>query len=222
MIRAVIFDMDGLLIDSEVYWEEARRRFCADHSCTWREEDELSVKGNNSPEWAAAIKTRCAIDAPPAQIIEAVVARMRHMYGKHVPWLPGAAEVVRTLAQRFPVAIASSSPPALIEFVMSRAGILDRFKVIVSADQVERGKPAPDVFLVAGERLGFPPETCAVFEDSSAGILAARAARMFVIAVPNPHYPPHDDALRKADVVLESLLNFKPGLLGQSSPADSG
>jgi HAD superfamily hydrolase (TIGR01509 family) len=213
MIRAVIFDMDGLLIDSEVYWEEARRDYCRDQGCNWRPEDELSVKGNNSLEWAEAIRKRCGLKRELQEIIDAVTARMRHLYDQHLPLLPGATETVLALAERFPLAIASSSPPSLIEYAMSRAGLLDRFKYIVSADEVGRGKPAPDVFLVAAERFGFPPEACAVFEDSSAGILAARAAHMFVIAVLNPHFPPHNDALKKADIVLASLLDFRPEML---------
>lgn len=209
MISAIIFDMDGLLVDSEVYWEEARRRYCANHDCAWRAEDELAVKGNNSSEWAAAIKLRCTIREQPDQIIDAVVAEMRAMYATKLPLLPGATEVVQTLSQHFPLAVASSSPPALIEYVMTEAGIRERFNALVSADHVSRGKPAPDVFLIAADQLGFAPETCAVFEDSSAGILAARAAGMFVIAVPNPHYPPHDSALSAADTVLHSLLDFR-------------
>jgi HAD superfamily hydrolase (TIGR01509 family) len=213
MIRAVIFDMDGLLIDSEVYWEEARRNYCKDEGCVWRPEDELWVKGNNSPEWADAIRRRCGFEREPSQIIDGVIARMRALYDQHLPLLPGATEAVCALAEQYPLAIASSSPPSLIQYAMSEAGVLDRFLAIVSADQAGRGKPAPDVFLMAAERLGFPPEMCAVFEDSSAGILAARAANMFVLAVPNPHYPPHDDALQQADIVLPSLRDFRPEML---------
>jgi HAD superfamily hydrolase (TIGR01509 family) len=213
MIRAVIFDMDGLLVESEVYWEEARRDYCAEIGCAWREEDELSVKGHNSAEWAVAIAMRCEINLPPAQIIDTVVARMRVMYEGKLPLLPGATDVVRALAPRFPLAVASSSPSSLIEYVMSETGIRSQFKVIVSADEVGRGKPAPDVFLMASERLGNVPDMCAVFEDSSAGILAARAAGMYVIAVPNSHYPPQSDALGQADLVLDSLLDFRPEML---------
>lgn len=215
MIQAVIFDMDGLLIDSEVYWEEARRRFCSDQGCVWRDEDEHSVKGNNSPEWAAAIAQRCGIEAEPADIIAAVIVRMRELYARELPLLPGATDVVHALTGQFPLAVASSSPESLIEYVLAEAGLRKAFGVVVSADQVSRGKPAPDVFLAAGERLGVPPADCAVFEDSSAGILAARAAGMMVIAVPNPHYPPHDDALQQADLVLSSLVDFRPDLLAR-------
>ena len=213
MIRAVIFDMDGLLVDSEVYWEEARRRYCAGIGCTWRAEDELTVKGNNSREWAAAIMKRCELEEQPEKLIAAVVAEMRVLYTQDLPLLPGSTEAVRMLSEHFPLAVASSSPTALIEHVMVEAGIRDRFEVIVSADEVGKGKPAPDVFLMTAEKLGIPPESCAVFEDSSAGILAARAAGMLIIAVPNPHYPPHGDALSEADIVLDSLVDFRPELL---------
>jgi HAD superfamily hydrolase (TIGR01509 family) len=222
MIRAVIFDMDGLLVDSEVYWEEARHTYCAEHGCSWRPEDELTVKGNNSREWAEAIQRRCGWEREPQAIIDAVTVQMEDLYRRHLPLLPGATEAVRDLAQQYPLAIASSSPPALIEFAMSEAGILDRFGQIVSADQAGRGKPAPDVFLIAAERLGIPPGLCAVFEDSSAGILAARAAKMFVIAVPNPHYPPREDALQAADLVLESLLDFRSEMLLPANAESSG
>jgi HAD superfamily hydrolase (TIGR01509 family) len=212
-VHAIIFDMDGLLLDSEVYWARARTEYCASVGCDWRHEDELSVKGYNSPEWAAAIRSRCGIDAGPADIIHAVEARMRQLYTERLPILPGAESVVKTLARRYPLAIASSSPPSLIEFAMERAGLFSCFKVVVSADTVGKGKPAPDVFLAAADRLGYPPAEIAVFEDSTAGITAARAAGMFVIAVPNPHYPPDPDTLAQADLRLSSLEDFDPGLL---------
>lgn len=209
MIRAVIFDMDGLLLDSEVYWEEARREYCLERGCTWGPEDELGVKGMNSPEWASAIAARCDLGGSHDEIIRGVSERMRQLYDRHLPLLPGATEAVRSVAGRYPTGIASSSPPALIEFAMSKAGIRDCFTVIVSADDVGRGKPNPDVFLVAAERLGARPEHVAVFEDSSAGIMAGVAAGMAVIAVPNEHYPPQPDALSRAKEVLPSLEHFR-------------
>jgi HAD superfamily hydrolase (TIGR01509 family) len=205
--------MDGLLLDSEVYWARARTDYCASVGCAWRHEDELSVKGYNSPEWAAAIRARCGIDAEPADIIDAVEACMRRLYTEHLPLMPGADNVVKTLARRYPLAIASSSPASLIEFAMERAGLFSCFRVVVSADTVGKGKPAPDVFLVAAERLGYSPAEIAVFEDSTAGIMAARAAGMFVIAVPNPHYPPDPGTLKQANLQLSSLEDFDPSML---------
>ena len=213
MVRAVIFDLDGLLLDSEVYWEEARREYCLSAGCDWRAKDELGVKGYNSPEWAQAIRSHCGLTVEPAGIIGAVTDRMRGLYEKDLPLLPGAVDVVRRVAREYPIAVASSSPPQLIEFVTTRAGIRECFQALVSADTVGRGKPAPDVFLAAAEDLATPPAEIAVFEDSTAGILAGRAAGMRVIAVPNPHYPPAPDALARADVVLGSLLEFRPDML---------
>jgi HAD superfamily hydrolase (TIGR01509 family) len=212
MIRAVIFDMDGLLLDSETYWEEARREFCYTLGCVWRPEDELGVKGYNSPEWAEAIRRRCQVELDPKEIIDAVTALMRGLYQKHLPLLPGAVDVVREVAASHPVAVASSSPPELIEYVLAAAGLRDCFTVVVSADST-RGKPAPDVFLAAAERLKVPPAQTAVFEDSGAGILAGKAAGTRVIAVPNVHYPPPPDVLVQADVILRSLLDFRPTML---------
>ncbi|HEX6507462.1 MAG TPA: HAD family phosphatase [Chloroflexota bacterium] len=212
-IEAIIFDMDGLLVDSEIYWEEARRDYSSDHDCEWTPQDELAVKGNNSAEWAEAIRRRCQLAVPPDVIIDGVVRRMRALYDRRLPLLPGATEIVPQLASGYPLAIASSSPVTLIEYVMTLAGLRDCFTVAVSADEVGRGKPAPDVFLEAARQLGHPPDRCAVFEDSTAGIAAGRAAGMFVIAVPNPHYPPSPEVLQQADIVLGSLTQFRLSML---------
>ncbi len=213
MIHALIFDMDGLLLDSEGYWERSRTEYCASLGCVWRPEDELTVKGNNSPEWAERIHHHCALETARDQIIAGVTARMRTLYDEHLPWLPGARETVKAVAAKYPLAIASSSPPSLIEFAMAEGGLLDLFSAIVSADGVARGKPAPDVFLAAADRLQSPAPEIAVFEDSTAGIQAARAAGMAIVAVPNLRYPPSPDALRLANLVLNSLEEFRVEML---------
>ena len=212
-IEAVIFDMDGLLLDSEIYWERARREYCRSHRCEWPPENELSVKGHNSLEWAGVIEERCGLQVGREAIIAGVTERMRALYRQHLPLLPGALSAVRELATRYPLGVASSSPPAIIEYALREARILECFSAVVSSDEAGRGKPAPDVFLMAADRLGYPPVRIAVFEDSSAGIMAAKAARMFVVAVPNSHYPPGPEALSQADMVLPSLEKFRPELL---------
>jgi HAD superfamily hydrolase (TIGR01509 family) len=140
---------------------------------------------------------------------------MRQLYDEHLPVLPGATRVVRELAAAFPLGLASSSPPHLIEFALVRADIRSCFAVVVSADEVGKGKPNPAVFLATARRLGFPPAEIVVFEDSGAGIQAARAAGMRVIAVPNAHYPPQAEVLATADAVLESLQEFEPDMLSK-------
>lgn len=218
-IRGVIFDMDGLLLDSEVYWEHARREFSASLGCVWGPEDERSVKGHNSEEWAGAIRRRCGLTLPTGEIIDGVTDRMRTLYQERVPLLPGAGTTVQALASVYPLAIASSSPLGLIEFAMRLAGLRDSFAAIVSSDEVGRGKPDPAVFLEAAHRLSLPPAQIAVFEDSTSGILAADRAGMAVIAVPNPQHPPESAALERAALVLGSLAGFTPELLADHPAA---
>jgi HAD superfamily hydrolase (TIGR01509 family) len=213
MIEAIIFDLDGLLIDSEQNWERARHDYARSVGCDWTAEDELSAKGLNSAEWAALIRRHCGLRSTEREVISGVTDRMKKLYDQGLPVLPGAVSVVEQLAEHYPLAVASSSPPEIIEHVLKEAGIRHCFSVVVSADEVGRGKPSPDVFLVAAKRLRRDPHRIVVFEDSSAGILAADAAGMHVIAVPNSHYPPSEEALKKADLILESLLNFRPDML---------
>jgi HAD superfamily hydrolase (TIGR01509 family) len=213
MTRAVIFDMDGLLVDSEVYWEQSRRDFAQSRGCSWSAADELGAKGMNSREWATLIQERCGMDAPVEEIIAGVTGRMRTLYGNRLPLLPGAIDAVKMAGGRFPLGLASSSPPEVIELVLAEMGILQDFSAIVSSDQVGRGKPNPDVFLETARHLGADPRTTVVIEDSSAGIRAAHNAGMRAIAVPNRHYPPSDEALALAYRVLPSLEHLSAEML---------
>ncbi|GAC1408149.1 MAG: HAD family phosphatase [Chloroflexota bacterium] len=225
MIQAAIFDMDGLLVDSETYWESSRRNYCLELGCDWTPRNELSVKGHNSPEWASKIREVCGMDASTEEIVAGVSHHMREAYADYLPLLPGAVDSVALLANYFPLGLASSSPQSLIEYVLEKANLRNHFSVILSADEAGKGKPNPDVFLIAAERLGQFPSHIVVFEDSSAGILAAKAAGMTVVAVPNEHFPPTQAALSQAHATLTSLreltLDFLGRLQSQSPPGQS-
>ena len=201
-----MFDMDGVLIDSEPVWERVRRRFVADRGGRWAADAQDRLMGMSTAEWSAYLASEFQITGlTPRQVAEQVIAAMAAEYSQHLPLLPGAVDAVRTLAGRWPLAVASSSPRSLIQTVLATAGLESAFAAFVSSEEVPRGKPAPDVYLAAAERLSAAPTACAAVEDSSNGLRAAAAAGLTVIAIPRPEYPPAADALACARLVLPSL-----------------
>jgi HAD superfamily hydrolase (TIGR01509 family) len=210
VIEAVVFDLDGVLIESEQVWDEARRELTEELGGRWHERAQRDMMGMSSPEWSRYMHEELGIPRSPGDINDEVVRRLGVLYRGHLPLLPGAREAVARLAGRWPLAVASSSNRPLIELVLELAGLADRFLVVVSSEEVERGKPAPDVYREAARRLGVAPGSCAAIEDSEAGLLAARAAGLRVLASPNRAFPPGDDVLRGADHVLESLAELTP------------
>jgi HAD superfamily hydrolase (TIGR01509 family) len=210
VIEAVVFDMDGVLIDSEPVWERVRRRFVADHGGRWAADAQDRLMGMSTAEWSAYLASDLGVGLAPRQVAEQVVAAMAAEYSEHLPLLPGAIDAVRSLAERWPLAVASSSPRSLIETVLATAGLGSAFSEVVSSEEVPRGKPAPDVYLAAAGRLAAPPTSCAAVEDSSNGLRAAAAAGLTVIAIPRPEYPPASDALASARLILPSLTVLTP------------
>ncbi len=212
-IEAVVFDVDGVLIDSEPVWERVRRQFTADHGGRWPDDAQDRMMGMSTGEWSAYISADFKLSQalPPARVAELVIAQMTAQYERHLPLLPGAVDAVRALAGRWPLAVASSAPAALIAVVLDASGLRPLFAAAVSSEEVPRGKPAPDVYLEAAARLGVPPGACAAVEDSSNGLRSAAAAGMAVIAVPRPEYPPAADALAGARVRLGALTELNPG-----------
>jgi HAD superfamily hydrolase (TIGR01509 family) len=217
VIEAVVFDMDGVLIDSEPVWERVRRRFVADHGGRWAADAQDRLMGMSTAEWSAYLASDLGVGLTPRQVAAQVVAAMAAEYSEHLPLLPGAIGAVRTLAERWPLAVASSSPRSLIETVLATAGLGSAFAAFVSSEEVARGKPAPDVYLAAAERLSVAPEACAAVEDSSNGLRAAVAAGLTVIAIPRPEYPPAADALASARLVLPSLTVLTPDTISALS-----
>ena len=214
MIAAVIFDMDGVLIDSEGTWSRVRADVVARHGGHWTEQDQRNVMGDNSRQWSAYIKRTWSVPLSEAEIFREVLSTMIAVYERDgLTVLPGAREAVEMLGARYPLAVASSSPRELIAVALRVADLNVAFRVIVSSDDVEHGKPAPDVYILAAARLGVPATACVAIEDSSNGLRAAVAAGMATIAVPNPAFPPAADALRDARAVLLSLHDLTPDFI---------
>jgi HAD superfamily hydrolase (TIGR01509 family) len=205
-IAGIIFDMDGVLIDSEHLWDQARGNVVHALGGRWDAADQRNVMGHNSQQWAAYIQQHCGIRRDARAIIDIVIAELIGLYRQHgLPLLPGAIAVVQALAAHYPLGVASSAARPIIDFVLDAAGIRFDFTTVVSADEVLVGKPAPDVYLRAAQQLGIAPPHILVFEDSSSGILAAQAAGMRVIALPNRTYPPASQVLALASIVCPSL-----------------
>ncbi len=213
MIEAVVFDLDGLLLDSEQVWDEVRETLTRERGGRWHERAQTDMMGMSSTQWSLYMHEELGVPDPPEEINRLVVERMLVRYRERLPVIDGAVEAVRRIGERWPLGLASSSNRPLIDLALDLMGIADRFRVTVSSEEVERGKPAPDVYLEAARRLGVPPDRIVAIEDSANGIRAAKAAGMRAIAIPNPHYPPPEDALKQADAVLDSLSELSPDVV---------
>jgi HAD superfamily hydrolase (TIGR01509 family) len=222
MIRAVVFDLDGVLLDSEHLWDQARRAVASRHHGRWRDDATAAMQGMSSAEWSRYMRDALSVDLTPERISDLVVADLLEHYRHGLPLIAGAADVVRRIAARWPLALASSANRVVIDTVLAVAGLTAEFRASVSSEEVPRGKPEPDVYLEAARRLGQPPAACAAVEDSASGIRSAIAAGMQVVAIPNRDYPPPCDVLASAQLVLDSLPELTVDLLGQlghSEPA---
>jgi HAD superfamily hydrolase (TIGR01509 family) len=204
-IEAVVFDLDGVIVDSEHVWDEVREALARERGGRWHERAQADMMGMSSPEWSQYMHDVIGLPESPAEIDELVVAKMLERYAEGLPLIEGAVDAVLRLARSFRLALASSSNRRVIDAVLDGAGLAASFEVTVSSEEVGRGKPAPDVFLEAARRLDVPPARCAAIEDSGNGIRAAHAAGMRVVAIPNGRYPPAADALALADAVLGSV-----------------
>ncbi|HEX4689074.1 MAG TPA: HAD family phosphatase [Solirubrobacteraceae bacterium] len=217
MPDAVVFDLDGVLLDSEQRWNQAKEALVRDAGGQWRDEAPTVMMGMSSHEWSAYLRDDLGVPMTAQAIDREVVRRMEDGYREGLPLLPGAVDAVRTLAARWPLALASSSNREIIDLALDLAGLADLFRVTVSSEEVARGKPAPDVYLDAARRLGVDPARAVAIEDSSNGIRSAVAAGMGVIAVPNPHYPPAADAVALAAVTVPTVGDVTPKLVERAA-----
>ncbi len=211
MIKAVVFDLDGVLVDSEPVWEQVRRGLVAERGGHWAPDAQRRIMGMSTPEWAGYLSGDLGVGLPPDEVAALVIDRMVARYQDQVPFMDGAVDAVHRCAGCWPLGLASSSPPRLIETVLQSAGLRSCFPVVMSTEQVAHGKPAPDIYLAVTAELGCPPPDCAAVEDSSNGLRSAAAAGLRVIAIPQPRYPPDPDALAQASLVLPNLAELSTG-----------
>jgi len=205
VIERVVFDLDGVILDSEQLWDEVREQLARVRGGRWSDRAQRDMMGMSSAEWSRYMHDVVGLGDPPEEINREVVRRMLERYTERLPLIQGAVDAVRRVAARRPLGLASSSNREIIEHALEVSGLAPLFRVSVSSEEVARGKPAPDVYLEAARRLGVDATRCAAIEDSANGIRAAHAARMRVVAIPNRRYPPDEEALALADVRLGSI-----------------
>jgi HAD superfamily hydrolase (TIGR01509 family) len=212
VIRAVVFDLDGVLIDSEQVWDDVREALARERGGRWHERAQRDMMGMSSPEWSRYMHESIGLSESPEEINRIVVERMVERYAAGPPWLPGAIDTVRRIAAEFVLGLASSSNRELIDLVLEAGGIAGCFRSTASSEEVAAGKPAPDVYLEVARRLDVDPHECAAVEDSHNGIRSAKAAGMRCVAIPNAHFPP-GDAVADADAAVASLAELTPEVL---------
>jgi HAD superfamily hydrolase (TIGR01509 family) len=207
---AVVFDMDGVLVETEEVWDAVREQLVRQRGGRWVPEAQAAMMGMSSPEWSRYLAEELGVPMTPAAINREVVERISARYAAALPLHDGAVEVVEALAERWPLGLASSSNRPVIDLVLELAGLTGCFRATVSSEEVARGKPAPDVYLEAAARLGVAPAACVAVEDSANGLRSAAAAGMRVVAVPNRAYPPPPELVRTAELVLDDLRELTP------------
>jgi HAD superfamily hydrolase (TIGR01509 family) len=211
--QGVVFDMDGVLVDSEPLWIRARRSLVDEAGGQWLPEADTAMMGISADRWTVYMRDRLRVDMPPAKIRDEVVTRMTQLYRQQVPLLPGARAAVETIGRRYRLAVASGSVRILLDTVLSVSGLGLHFAATVSGDDVTQGKPSPLIYLEACRRLGCSPDACVAIEDSASGIASALAAKTKVIAVPRPGFEPPAEVLDRAAAVLPSLTELSPDLV---------
>jgi HAD superfamily hydrolase (TIGR01509 family) len=217
MVDAVLFDLDGVIVDSEPVWEEVRRAYVAAHGGSWQPDTQRRLMGMSTGEWAAYLSGELGVDRSAEQVAAEVVAEMTRRYAQRVPLIDDADAVVRRMAARWPLGLASSSPTRLIAAALAATGLADAFGATLSTEETARGKPAPDVWLAVADRLGVAPERCVAIEDSSNGVRSAAAAGMRVVAVPHGSYPLDPDAEALVAALLPTIDALTPEVVERAA-----
>ncbi|HEX6674514.1 MAG TPA: HAD family phosphatase [Actinomycetes bacterium] len=209
-LEAIVFDLDGVLIEGEEVWDQVRQELARERGGRWGDDAQAAMMGMSSPEWSRYMADELGVPMTPAAINDEVVERVIARYARELPLVDGAVEVVGALARRWPLGLASSANRPVIDFVLDRSGMAGSFRATVSSEEVAHGKPAPDVYLEAAARLGADPERCAAVEDSANGLRAATAAGMRVVAIPNRRFPPAQELVDAADLAVTGLRELEP------------
>ena len=212
-IEAIIYDMDGVLVDSEVYWDKSRVEFASDRGKVWSDDFQRLAMGRSTVGWATVMQEQLGLDETIDDIIAEMKARVIAHYEERMPTRPGALESVALMQRHFRVGLASGSPTEIIKAVLSITGLDQIFEVMIYGDEVARGKPAPDIYLEALKVLGVSPANSLGIEDSANGLRSLKAAGMFAVAAPSPGYPLPDDVLALADAHITTLEAFSPDLV---------
>ena len=214
-IEAIIFDMDGLLVDSEPTWDKARVRMARRAGKEWTQQDHINVMGVSTDEWGRYMIERLELTATLEEVQAEIIHEMMEMYRQEIPFKPSAVEAVRWAAAKYPTALASGSHPRLIEFVVQSPELQGCFDVVLAADQVGVGKPDPTIYLETARRLGIAPEKCLCIENSLMGVLAGRRAQMYVINIPDPKFPLPEEQRSAADLILDSLSELSDNVIAR-------
>ncbi|MEO0562039.1 MAG: HAD family phosphatase [Chloroflexota bacterium] len=214
-IETIIFDMDGVLVDSEVYWAQARYEFAEERGLQWNDTFQREAMGQSTIGWARVMQSRLNLDEHTDDIIVEMKSRVLAKYEVKTPLRPGAYEAVEFATANYRCGLASGSPTNIIETVIRTTGMDKLFETVVFGDTVPNGKPAPDIYLEALNRLDAAPATSIGIEDSAHGIHALKAAGMIAIAAPSPDFPLPQAVLILADAHITSMENFTPDLLKQ-------
>lgn len=210
MIEAVIFDLDGVILETEQLWDDVREGLARERGGRWSERAQADMMGMSSTEWSGYMHDVVGLPESPEEISAEVVRRMLARYEARLPLVDGAVDAVRRIAGRWPLGLASSSNRELIDRALDVSGLAELFAATVSSEEVARGKPAPDVYLEAVRRLGIDSSSGGAVEDSASGIRSASDAGLFVVAVPNRAFPPPAEALALAGAVLGSISELEP------------
>jgi HAD superfamily hydrolase (TIGR01509 family) len=209
----VVFDMDGVIVDSEPLWVRARKELVRQANGHWIPEAETAMMGISSDEWSAYMRDHLALSMTAEQIREDVIRRMVELYRNGVPLITGAREAIEAIGRRWRVGVASGSDRVLLDTVLTSSGLAGHFAATVSGEDVDEGKPSPQIYQEACRRLGANPRACVAIEDSGSGIASALAAGMKVIAVPRPGFVPDGEILGRATAVLPDLTDLNPDVV---------